>query len=570
MENFATWFRGLKGKLLFLAVLPVITLGAVSFVAVNGISDLSQNIEDAGSVRAPAIRAIGQMDSARNAVFRWMWASYTNDIDVAARTKTLDAVRNEIKRFGESQKIYAELPKSERAAQSFKVIEDSWTKALGPIGELQRLLEKGDPATKKIEYTIMTQQLRPYLEPMAVAFVDLRTLTEEQIKENLAASRKNSKMIRQLTLGLSVGASIVLFLISIVIASRLAKNLTSLTSRLADAGSQVGTASTQLSSASQQLSSGATEAAASLEETVSSIEELSSMVKLNSEHANEAATLSQTGRKAAEEGEQEMKQLTSAMSDITQSSKRIEEIINVIDDIAFQTNILALNAAVEAARAGEQGKGFAVVAEAVRTLAQRSGAAAKEISGLIKDSVQKVEHGSKVADRSGSALNAIVTSIKKVAELNNEIASASQEQASGLSQISKAMNQLDQATQGNAASAEEAAASSEEMAAQAQALKSVMTELSSVVYGGEGGTAAQASSSFSEKLTSTAIHPKKTGEKHSGIVAFASKKGHLKRVGEPYGNGQFENGKSGSEKGNGTDESSDNDQNGSGDIAANF
>lgn len=207
------------------------------------------------------------------------------------------------------------------------------------------------------------------------------------------------------------------------------------------------------------------------------------MVKLNADHAREASTLSLTSRSSAEKGESEINQLITAMTDISQSSKKIEDIINVIDDIAFQTNLLALNAAVEAARAGEQGKGFAVVADAVRNLAQRSAGAAKEIAVLIKESVSKIERGSKIADNSGTVLKEIVTSVKKVADLNNEIASASQEQANGLSQINKAMNQLDQATQGNAASAEEAASSSEQMAAQARILQDLVAELVGVVDG---------------------------------------------------------------------------------------
>lgn len=168
---------------------------------------------------------------------------------------------------------------------------------------------------------------------------------------------------------------------------------------------------------------------------------------------------------------------------ISQDSKKIEEIIHVIDDIAFQTNLLALNAAVEAARAGEQGKGFAVVAEAVRALAQRSASAAKEINGLIKESVERTEQGSSIADNSGQVLTRIVSSVNKVVTLNKEIAQASNEQSQGISQISKAMNQLDQASQSNAASSEEIAATAGEIEHRAAELQSQVRILSAEVLG---------------------------------------------------------------------------------------
>ena len=285
---------------------------------------------------------------------------------------------------------------------------------------------------------------------------------------------------------------------------------------LAGAGSELGTASGQISSVSQSLSAGSTESAASLEETVASIEELSSMVARNADNAKEASSLSADCRSSAERGEAEIRELIQAISEISKGSKKIEEIIKVIDDIAFQTNLLALNAAVEAARAGEQGRGFAVVAEAVRNLAQRSASAAKDITALIQDSVEKVQRGSSLAASSGTALNEIVSSVKKVADINAEIASASAEQSVGITQISKAMLQLDQTTQQNAAASEEAAASAEEMAAQARALLKLVEDLSEVIDGTH--------TSFSELSNGSSSGP--TGSsgrgKHGGPPAHKS------------------------------------------------
>jgi methyl-accepting chemotaxis protein len=278
------------------------------------------------------------------------------------------------------------------------------------------------------------------------------------------------------SVGLVLGISVAVW-----IAMQLQRSLRGIASSVAESKSNVENASQQLTAASQQLANSSTEAAASLEETVASIEELTSMVKLNADNASQANSLSQNSQDSAVKGDTDIQNLIRAMNDIHSSSRKIEEIISVIDDIAFQTNLLALNASVEAARAGEQGKGFAVVAEAVRALAQRSSQAAKEISTLIKDSVSQVEAGTQIADQSGESLKKIVDSVQKVTSLNSEIAHASSEQSAGIAQISKAMNQLDQATQANAASAEEAAASSEVMYRQSKVLGDQVEALQKIV-----------------------------------------------------------------------------------------
>lgn len=277
----------------------------------------------------------------------------------------------------------------------------------------------------------------------------------------------------------------ILFLLAavVLIARYIAKSVSSLSEKLQSSGEQVSSAIHQLSIAGQSLSQSSSASAASLEETVASLEELTSMVKLNSDNAKQAAALSSTSSEVAVQGEREMLDLLASMREISDSSKKIEEIINVIDDIAFQTNLLALNASVEAARAGEHGKGFAVVAEAVRSLAQRSASAAKDITSLIKESVEKIERGTFKSEKSGEMLKNIVQSVKKVSELNNEISMASEEQSTGIGQISKAMNQLDQSVQSNAASSEEIAGTAEEINTQAQIMKSVVDELNLVVYG---------------------------------------------------------------------------------------
>jgi methyl-accepting chemotaxis protein len=232
----------------------------------------------------------------------------------------------------------------------------------------------------------------------------------------------------------------------------------------------INTAAKEIASGNTDLSSRTEEQASSLEETASSMEQLTSTVKHNADNAKQANDLAASAQKVAVSGGDVVGQVVQTMNAIHHSSSKIADIIGVIDGIAFQTNILALNAAVEAARAGEQGRGFAVVATEVRNLAQRSAAAAREIKGLISDSVEKVETGNKLVDRAGRTMEEIVGSIKQVARIMADIAEASKEQSSGIEQVSLAVSQMDEVTQQNAALVEEAAAAAESLEEQAHNL----------------------------------------------------------------------------------------------------
>ncbi len=212
-----------------------------------------------------------------------------------------------------------------------------------------------------------------------------------------------------------------------------------------------------------------------MEETSASMSELGSQTKLNSENATQANQLATTAYNAAEQGNEQMKQMVKSMDEINTSSGDISKIIKVIDEIAFQTNLLALNAAVEAARAGVHGKGFAVVAEEVRNLAQRSAKAAQETTALIEGSVKTVQTGTEIANKTAGALNEIVDGVTKVTDLIGEIANASQEQAQGIDQTTQALTQIDAVTQANTASAEQSAAAAEELSGQSSQLKQMLS-----------------------------------------------------------------------------------------------
>ena len=252
-------------------------------------------------------------------------------------------------------------------------------------------------------------------------------------------------------------------------------NLANIVSQVRVGTDTIATASSQIASGNLDLSSRTEQQASSLEETASSMEELTSTVKQNADNARQANGLAMTASEVAKKGGAVVSQVVDTMGSINESSRKIVDIIAVIDGIAFQTNILALNAAVEAARAGEQGRGFAVVASEVRNLAQRSAAAAKEIKTLIGDSVEKVEIGAKLVDQAGATMNEIVESVKRVTDIMGEITAASQEQTSGIEQINQAITQMDEVTQQNAALVEEAAAAAESLQDQAANLSQVVS-----------------------------------------------------------------------------------------------
>jgi methyl-accepting chemotaxis protein len=247
-------------------------------------------------------------------------------------------------------------------------------------------------------------------------------------------------------------------------------SLASIVERVRQGSESVATASAQIAQGNLDLSSRTEQQASALQQTAASMEELSSTVKQNADNASQANQLALSASTVAVRGGEVVSQVVTTMKGINDASKKIADIIGVIDGIAFQTNILALNAAVEAARAGEQGRGFAVVASEVRNLAQRSAEAAKEIKGLITTNVGRVEQGTMQVDQAGETMTEIVNSIKRVTDIMGEISAASSEQSTGVSQVGEAVSQMDRATQQNSALVEQSAAAAESLKGQAQQL----------------------------------------------------------------------------------------------------
>ena len=285
----------------------------------------------------------------------------------------------------------------------------------------------------------------------------------------------------------------------------------------------VATASTQIAMGNVDLSSRTEEQASALEQTAASMEELGSTVRQNADNAKQANQLALNASSVAQQGGDVVGQVVDTMRGINDSSRKIADIIGVIDSIAFQTNILALNAAVEAARAGEQGRGFAVVAGEVRSLAQRSSEAAKEIKELITDSVDRVEQGSQLVDKAGATMSEVVASIRRVTDIVGEISAASTEQSQGVAQVGEAVTQMDQTTQQNAALVEESAAAADSLSKQAQELVDAVSVFKLNV---QSGAAAQSRKVAAPPRTSSALVRRDASQSQSvRSLPGSSKKG---------------------------------------------
>jgi methyl-accepting chemotaxis protein len=428
--------------------------------------------------------------------------------DKADRATQLDEVKASRK---DAETILAELDKvleSERGRALLHQQQALNARYVKGQDELIRLLDANDPDGAR---AYLVKELRPLLAEYKKTTLEQFEMQKELAEQDAAAAADTYEHVRNLMLGLGLlilagaGALSLWTTASIVRpirralavadavaagdlttrvevtskceAGQLLASLKTMNDNLVKtvatvrAGTEaIGTASSEVAAGNQDLSSRTEQQASSLEETASSMEELTSTVKQNADNARQANTLAEAASGVAARGGQVIHDVVATMEQIHEASGKITDIISVIDGIAFQTNILALNAAVEAARAGEQGRGFAVVAGEVRSLAQRSAAAAKEIKTLIDDSSVKVDTGSRLVREAGSTMGDIVDSVRRVTDILNEITSASQEQSAGIEQINEAITQMDTVTQQNAALVEQAAAASQSMQDQAARL----------------------------------------------------------------------------------------------------
>lgn len=330
-----------------------------------------------------------------------------------------------------------------------------------------------------------------------------------------------------------VSGFVIAILVGWLLSLSITRPVVKIVGALTTGSSQIGNASSQLSVSSQQIASGASEQASGIEETTSSMEELASMVKQNVENAKEASLLAAKTSEAATQGSAHMERMLVSMTEIGKAADDIKTVIDVIDDIAFQTNMLALNAAVEAARAGEAGMGFAVVADEVKNLANRSAASAKETAQMIKTTLQKTDEGQALTKELADIFKEILLNSGKSNEMTKEVETASRQQDDGITQVNKAIVQLDTVVQQNAAASEETASSAEELQSQVVSLNDVIGRLSQLILGGKAEAARTGGENSYKALESRTerVHP----VAHTGVTQGSSRKGIVPHAGSRDG-----------------------------------
>ena len=476
---------GLKTNLLllcgFMSVIPIV-IGAVS---ISGLHNVGASYEKVTAGVLPNVESVDSMYLHFKGVRIALRSLGLEGLTQEQGKQYLSLIQASMEGYEKAKQAYLSKEFLPGEKELYDQVENTWV-AFKKIGDQAiGYYNSGSPADREKMIHIFLYECPEYATTYTKAIEKLSEFHNKNGDDWVQDARvisADTDLIALLTISIGVlmGMSIGFYF-----ATALAKQIGSVSVDLAAGSNQVLQAADQIANSSQELSLASSKQAASLEETVATMEELTSIVKTNTESAKQAASLALSTRDIAVKGESEIKTLIESIHTISSDSKKIAEITTVIDDIAFQTNLLALNASVEAARAGEQGKGFAVVAEAVRSLAQRSAEAAKDIATLIKESVERINQGSQQANRGGHVLGEIVTSVKRVADLNSEIASASEEQSKGIGQIARAMNQLDEVTQQNAGASEESAVAAEKLSTQSGSLMESVSSLNRIVTGKE-------------------------------------------------------------------------------------
>ncbi|MGK5047778.1 methyl-accepting chemotaxis protein [Janthinobacterium sp. GB4P2] len=516
----------IKWKLATLVAVMMAALLVVGICGYTGIATVGRAVNEIGVVRLPSIQGLMMISEGQTAVAAATLTAAIYENNYQAQDKFAETLQLRTKAWSNieaGRKLYEPLPQTPEEAVLWKRFLEEWAAWKGDDDKVRAILRQlADNRDEPRQKELFVAFYRQYLDSRSLFGKAEATLNEiiklnnsvadAGVKDGSAAVLRSESLMlilgllssalgigcaayitRAITQPINLAVKVAQTVASGDLTSQIEVHTTEETGQLLQAlkdmnsslvnivgqvrsGTQtIATASSEIASGNLDLSSRTEEQASSLEETASSMEELTSTVRQNADNAQQANQLALSASGVAVKGGAVVGKVVETMDAINDSSRKIVDIISVIDGIAFQTNILALNAAVEAARAGEQGRGFAVVATEVRNLAQRSAAAAKEIKTLIGDSVVAVDSGSKLVAEAGNTMAEIVASVQRVTDIMAEISLATQEQSSGIDQINQAIGQMDQVTQQNAALVEEAAAAAESLQEQSGQLAEVVS-----------------------------------------------------------------------------------------------
>lgn len=484
--NLGIWFKGIRAKLLLLSAIPTLFLIACTYMSYTSMVKMKADLEKANLVRGPLITHSGEMLLFSTSVARWFVSSMWNYDDHKERTHAIDKAKKSMEEFDRVIEKYLALPRSAKAQEMFKAVEKHWPDIKDIVVTLMPLIESGNKEDVEKAEQIYIKEVRPKIAAVTDTIQDMNVMRKALMEEEAKADAEYTDRIIQTMIFGSLAAVAITLIFMVFVLKHIMTNLNLVTMNLTSASQALASASEELSASSTEVAAGSAETASAIQETVSSLEEITSMVKKTDSSSQTSLTLTEDTQKQAQMSETKLGELLVSLKEISNSSDKVTAIIEVIDDISFQTNLLALNAAVEAARAGEQGKGFAVVAEAVRALAQKSASSAKEISDLIRESVDKTKAGVNIGSDCRNLMGSMFESLKKVSDKSHEIAHSSREQSTGMEQIAKAMNQLDRATQQNSAASEQISTASNELSSQASSLNQTVDSLKILVEGSRG------------------------------------------------------------------------------------
>ncbi len=488
---------GLSAKLIsgFLAVaLITLVVGAIGY---RGLNASAASIGALSGESIPAIINIEVMMvrlQAIKAAMRTLTSPYITDEDYDRQLKNIEKARADLKAASAAYEPLGKTDEEEALYRNFlgklEVVSKDDDEFLQAAKRMRESGAKPEAYGKALTEMAISGENRVRFEECVSGLTELLTYVKDYYGKTLTdrAIRDSAVAVRLVLSTIAIGFVAALAL-GFLLSRSVTKPVVRIVNALSSGADQIGSASSQLSVSAQEIASGASEQASGIEETTSSMEELASMVRQNVENAKEASVLATKTSEVAAQGSVHMDRMLVAMADIAKAADEIRSVIDVIDDIAFQTNMLALNAAVEAARAGEAGMGFAVVADEVKNLANRSAASAKETAQMIKTALQKTEEGQTLTNQLAEIFKEISANSKKSNEMTREVETASRQQDEGIGQVNKAIIQLDTVVQQNASASEETASSAEELQSQVAALHDIVIGLSTLVLGGAARSA---------------------------------------------------------------------------------